>query len=207
VAMTPPSVSVHKRPLRFCAPLISALLIGANALAEAQAAEGSSERVGPAGTNRLITPVNQVLTPYGVQVDLPGLRPQAIAVSPKGKLLAVSGKTSQLLILDPATGEILQKVPLPSEKLNEPQPPVASANILEPDKKGQVSFTGLIFSPDGKRIYLSNVNGSIKVFNVGLDGTVAGWFSIGLPGANLPWRKEEIPAGLALSPDGKRLYV
>ena len=51
-------------------------------------------------------PVNQVVTPLGTQVELPGLRPQALALSPNGQLLAVSGKTAEVLILDPATGAV-----------------------------------------------------------------------------------------------------
>ena len=39
----------------------------------------TSERVGRAGTNRTVLPVNQVVTPFGRQVELPGLRPQVIA--------------------------------------------------------------------------------------------------------------------------------
>ena len=39
------------------------------------------------------------------------------------------------------------------------------------------------------------------------NGNVTGAFSIAMPPANAPRRKEEIPAGLALSPDGRRLYV
>ena len=166
-----------------------------------------SEHVGRVATNRTVTPVNQVVTPAGLQVELPGLRPQALALSPNGRLLVTAGKTSELVVVDPATGKVLQRVALPSEKQNEPQPQVASPNILQPDAKGQVSFTGLVFSLDGKRIYLSNVNGSIKVFNVTADGTVSGSHSIPLPLANAPRRKEEIPAGLALSLDGSRLYV
>jgi DNA-binding beta-propeller fold protein YncE len=82
-----------------------------------------------------------------------------------------------------------------------------STHILEADEKAQLSFTGLVFSPDGSRIYLANVNGSIKVFGVEKDGRVVGLFSISLPPANAPQRKAEIPAGLAVSPDGKRIYV
>jgi len=167
----------------------------------------ADERVGFYGPNRVVTPVNQSLTPEGIQVELPGMRPQALALSPDGKLLAISGKKSHLLVIDPTTGKILQKVALPSEKLNEPQPAISSPNILKPDDKGQVSFTGLIFSRDGRRIYLSNVNGSVKVFEVSADSSVTGLFSIALPKAEGTWRKEEIPAGLALSRDGKRLYV
>ena len=59
--------------------------------------------------------VNQVLSPSGLQVELPGLRPQVISLSPDGKILAVSGKTSELIIIHPVTGSILQRVQLPSE--------------------------------------------------------------------------------------------
>ncbi|MCI0747827.1 MAG: phosphoesterase [Verrucomicrobia subdivision 3 bacterium] len=171
------------------------------------AADALSELVGRHDPNRAVTPVNQVLTPFGKQVEFPGLRPQAIALSPDARLLVTSGKTSEIVVLNPATGEIRQRVALPSEKATEPHPQAPSANILQPDEKGQLSFTGLVFSPDGARLYLANVNGSIKVFNVARDGTVSGAFSIALPPANAPRRKEEIPAGLALSRDGRRLYV
>src|SRR5688572_19850330 len=163
--------------------------------------------VGRHQSDRLVTPVNQVVTPYGLQVQLPGLRPQAIALSPDGRLLVTSGKTSEIVIIDPASGKVRQHVALPSEQAGEPRPQVPSPNILKPDEKGQLSFTGLAFSPDGKRIYLANVNGSVKVFSVAPDGNVTGAFSIAMPPANAPRRKEEIPAGLALSPDGRRLYV
>jgi YVTN family beta-propeller protein len=51
------------------------------------------------------------------------------------------------------------------------------------------------------------VNGSVKVFGVDAEGKVKGLFSIPLPAAYAPRRTNEIPAGLALSHDGKRLYV
>jgi DNA-binding beta-propeller fold protein YncE len=172
-----------------------------------QGADVDREWVGRQPGNRTVLPVNQVVTPLGTQVDLVGLRPQALARSPDGKLLVVSGKTSELVVLDPATGAIRQRVQLPSEQQNEPFPPVVSENILQPDTKGQLSYTGLIFSPDGRRIFLSNVNGSIKVFAVEVDGTVKSSHSLPLPPANAPRRKEEIPAGLAMTPDGVRLYV
>jgi YVTN family beta-propeller protein len=163
--------------------------------------------VGHVGTNRYYTPANQVLTPAGVQVELPGMRPQALALSPDGRLLVTAGKTHNLVVLEPQSGKVLQRVPLPSEKQVEPTPKVVSEHILQPDEEGQLSFTGLAFSPDGSRIYLANVDGSIKVFGVGKDGTVAGLFTMPLPRANAPRRKPEIPAGLAVSNDGKRLYI
>ncbi|UCE41446.1 MAG: beta-propeller fold lactonase family protein [Candidatus Aminicenantes bacterium] len=159
--------------------------------------EPNNGQGGTAGDNRTVLPVNQVLEPAGKQIPLPGLRPQALALSPDSRLLAVSGKTSELLIIDPTMGTIAQRVTLPSEE----------KNILEPDQRGQLSYTGLVFSPDGSRLYLSNVNGSIKVFSVAEDGTVTPSHSIPLPPADAPRRKNEIPAGLALSPDGQNLYV
>jgi YVTN family beta-propeller protein len=169
--------------------------------------ESDTEQVGPAGPNKTVLPVNQILVPAGTQIPLPGLRPQALALSPDGRLLAVSGKTSELLIIDPVLGTIAQRVALPSEEQNIPVPDPSSPNILEPDQRGQLSYTGLVFSPDGSHIYLSNVNGSIKVFSVSENGTVIPSHSIPLPPADAPRRKNEIPAGLALSADGQNLYV
>lgn len=153
---------------------------------------------------RVITPVNQVLTPLGIQVELWGLRPQTLALSPNGRVLATSGKTHELILVNPDSGDILTRVPLPSEKASSPE--AVSSHILQPDDKGQASYTGLIFSPDGKRIYLSNVNGSIKVFE--LEGELyKPLLSWTLPKTGLAKREAEIPAGLALSADGTRLYV
>jgi DNA-binding beta-propeller fold protein YncE len=180
---------------------------GCRNLSDPPSPVSTSELVGQLGTNRWYTPANQILTPAGIQVELPGLRPQAIALSPDGRLLVTAGKTEELVVVDPATGEIRQRVLLPSEKDQDPAPDAVSTHILEPDKEGQVSFTGLVFSPDGKRIYLANVNGSIKVFGVEQGTNVVGLLTLPLPPAAAPKRKAEIPSGLALSPDGKRLYV
>jgi YVTN family beta-propeller protein len=168
-------------------------------------ATASREMVGRR-SGKIILPVNQTVTPLGTQVELPGLRPQGLALSPDGRILITSGKTSELVVIDPSTGAILQRVALPNEGQNEPLPEAPSANILHPDTKGELSYTGLIFSKDGSQIYLANVNGSIKVFTVA-NGKVAPSHSIALPNANAPRRKQEIPAGLALSPDGTKLYV
>src|SRR5688500_5349126 len=89
-------------------------------------------------SGRIIIPVNQVLTPLGIQVELPGMRPQAIALSPDGRILATSGKTSELVLVNPETGDILQRVPLPSEAATNALPAV-STHILKPDEEGQLS--------------------------------------------------------------------
>ena len=177
--------------------------------APAAAPEGfaTSQPVGILGTNLYATPVHQVLTPAGRQLELPELRPQAIALSPNRRLLAVSGKTAELLIVDPVTARVLQRVPLPATEGTEPLAGRVSDHILARDKEGQVSYTGLVFSPDGSRIYLASVNGTIKVFSVDAAGKVAGLASVPLPPSGAPGRKLEIPAGLAVRRDGQRLYV
>lgn len=164
------------------------------------------ETVGRGSPGKVVLPIPQVLTPAGKQIDLPGMRPQAMALSPDGRVLALAGKTSELVMVEPTSGEVQQRVPLPAGKLGGAVPAV-SPQFLAADSKGQMSYTGLVFSPDGKRVYLSNVEGDIKVFQVDEQGKVAGLGALSLPPADAPRRKAEIPAGLAVSADGQRLYV
>jgi DNA-binding beta-propeller fold protein YncE len=167
----------------------------------------TTEAVGALAGGRYYTPANQIISPAGLQVELPGMRPQAIALSPNGKLLVTAGKTPELVVVDPATGNVLQRVPLPSSKDPDVAPETVPEEILHPDKEGQLSYTGLAFSPDGARIYLADVRGTIKVFGIKDNGKVVGLFSIALPPATPARPGREIAAGLALSADGKRLYV
>lgn len=187
--------------------LTAVLATGCRGAKGFEATGPTTAAVGRIGENRFYTPANQILTPAGLQVELPDLRPQALALSPDGKCLITAGKTHELVVIEPATGKILQRVALPSDSDQDPAPDAVSTHILKPDSDGQVSFTGLVFSPDGTRIYLANVNGSIKVFGVERGTNVAGLFTISLPPANAPARKPEIPAGIAVAPDGKKLYV
>jgi YVTN family beta-propeller protein len=168
-----------------------------------QAGEADTETVGRRGEHRTVLPVNQVVTPAGRQVELPGLRPQALALSPDGRLLVTAGKTPELIVVNPDAGVVRQRVPLPKTTYVK----AASDNALRPDREGQISYTGLAFAPDGRRAFLSDVNGSVVVFDVAADGTLQVARPIRLPDAGAPRRLEEIPAGLAISGDGTRLYV
>ncbi|MFM8985771.1 MAG: alkaline phosphatase family protein [Planctomycetia bacterium] len=153
-----------------------------------------------------MTPVNQVLVPAGRQVELPGLRPQVIALSPDGRLLVTSGKTNEVVVVDPVTGAIRQRVKPPADDMTRPPADADTARNLKPDPQAIESYTGLVFSPDGARLFMSNVHGSVKVFSCA-DGVVKPSHAIRLPPADAPLRKPEIPAGLALVADGTRLYV
>jgi len=126
-----------------------------------------------------------MLTPTGRQIALPGMRPQALALSPEGNLLATSGKSQTLVLIDPANGHILQTVQL----------------------SNQISFTGLIFSPDSRRIYVSNTGGNVWAFPVDPLGRAGKPKVFTVPNANVPKQKAELPTGIAVSADGKRVYV
>ena len=65
--------------------------------------DATTETVGRS-TNGFVTPVNQRLTPAGILVELPRMRPNALALSPDGKLLVTAGLTHELVAVNPATG-------------------------------------------------------------------------------------------------------
>ncbi len=176
-----------------------------SAFAQGQAIESTTDLVGRSREDQIVTPVNQILTPYGKQVELVGMRPQTLALSLDGKILLASGKTSELVVIDPETGKVIHQIDMPPEAVTAPAPP--STNILKPDLKALVSYTGLVFSPDGKTVYLSNVNGSIKVFAIDEKGELRASHTIPLSPANAPRRKQDIPSGLAVNEDGSKLYV
>ena len=162
--------------------------------------------VGRSDGDMAVLPVNQIVTPVGLQVELPGLRPQVLALSPDGRILATSGKTNEIILLDPASGEILGRVRPPADDAVRPAGDDDSDRNLKPDGQAIQSYTGLVFAPDGRRLFMSNVHGSVKVFAV-RDATVVPSYSIQLPPANAPERARDIPSGLAVSADGSRLYV
>jgi len=195
--------------MRLIAPLhLGAALLALISAPGRAADEGPdiTATVGRSDGDTTVLPVNQIVTPVGVQVELPGLRPQVLALSPDGRMLATSGKTNEIVLLDPASGEILGRVRPPADDAVRPAGDDDSDRNLKPDGQAIQSYTGLVFAPDGRRLYMSNVHGSVKVFAV-RDETVVPSYSIQLPPANAPERARDIPSGLAVSADGSRLYV
>ncbi|HEX7652125.1 MAG TPA: beta-propeller fold lactonase family protein, partial [Verrucomicrobiae bacterium] len=163
----------------------------------------STNLVGPAD-HALITPANQIVTPAGTTIELPGMRPQAVALSPDGQTLVTSGLTHELVVVDMATAKIRQRVPLPAQN--------ASAHalveaILDADSKAQQSYAGLTYSPDGTRLYLSDINGDIKVFGVGKEKQITPLGTFPLPAFQQGKRNVDLPTGIAISADGRKLYV
>ena len=106
----------------------------------------SPETVGPSGENRVVLPVNQTLTPAGNQVELPGMRPQVIALSAGGELLVTSGKTEEVVVLDPSTGVVLSRCPLPTRSVGDED----DFDIFE-ERKNEPTVTFEDFVKDLKR--------------------------------------------------------
>jgi DNA-binding beta-propeller fold protein YncE len=154
-----------------------------------------------------VTPVNQRLTPAGLFVDLPGLRPQAIALSPRGRFVYVSGKTSEVVLLDADSGVVADRVALPGDDWPAIESVDAADHQLNPDRDGQLSYTGFLVSRDGRNLLSSNVRGSVKVFAIGDDDRLTPLRALRLPPADAPRREAEIPTGLAQNHSGDRLFV
>jgi YVTN family beta-propeller protein len=145
--------------------------------------------VGPQPDGSFVTPANQIVTPAGTQINFTG-RPMAVTVRPDQKTAAVLNtgtsqsnfSTSPIVIVDLAAGTIKQEFT------------PAHANA---------SYDGVIYSKDGAHLYFSQDNGYVTVANVATDGTLTLNTTIQLP-ASLGAVNN---GGLALSADGKTLYV
>src|SRR5215469_5244701 len=89
-----------------------AAMLASNSACRAETPAGFDETTAIVGrtADGLETPVNQQTTPAGIQVDLPGMRPNALALSPNGKLLVTSGLKRELTVVDPENGKVLQEV-------------------------------------------------------------------------------------------------
>ena len=164
--------------------LSTALLI----LLSATAQEHPTYQVGPQADGSFVTPTNQVVTPAGTQVNFNG-RPVAVAVRPDQKTAAVlvtgggySLPTLPIVIVDLTTGTVKQQ--------------------FNPGETNG-AYDGVLYSKDGTQLYFSQDNGRVVVANVAPDGTPSVNTTIPLPTTSGAVNN----GGLALSADGKTLYV
>jgi YVTN family beta-propeller protein len=152
-----------------------------------------ARRVGIVDSNRYITPTGQLLTPAGQQVELPGIRPQVLALSPDQRLLVTAGKQNVLAIIDLSTPKLLQKLPLTGTAAGTNAPAV------------EIGLTGLTFSPNGGKLFVSTDDGCVRAFTVHGTNVSSVPEMIRLPVfAN---NKKDVPSGLAVSADNRRLFV
>jgi YVTN family beta-propeller protein len=157
------------------------------AAATSKPAQGDSKlydrsHVGPLAGGRVIVPTNQILSPAGRQLIVGG-RPTDVALSSNGKWLAVLN-VSEVQLVDVATEKILSQVAI----------------------RG-ASFKGIVFAPNGKRVYASTMKGGIVVLKVSKDGKLDAAKPIELPPKRARHSGSSVPAGLAISADGKTLFA
>jgi YVTN family beta-propeller protein len=115
-------------------------------------------------------------------------------LSPDGKTLVTCGWDNSLVVIDPDSGSVRQRVELVDENGHR-------------DPKAGASIAGLAFSPDGSRIFLSNSQGNILRFSVDHEGRVRVDGAFRLPWSGVSYEPVDLPAGLTLSDDGQKLYA
>jgi len=155
-------------------------------LAFAVSAPAADRRVpGKLPTGEMLLPNGRLLTPTGTQTEVAPY-PFALALTPDGRrvVVACTGADDQSLhLLDAVTGKTLAK---------------------EPVKK---SWLGLAIAPDGSRVFLAGAGGkNVLVYRLESDRFVAEE-PISLRKGDEPARLDATPSGLAVSADGKSLWV
>jgi YVTN family beta-propeller protein len=168
---------------------VLAIATGVVVLGSGVAYAGISRQAGPQGDGTAITPVGFRVTPVGQQTPL-GLLPLASALSPDGsRLLVTNGGqgVQSLQVVDTASGKVTQTIEY---------------------RTPEALYAGVIWSPDGTRAYASaGGNNKVRVFNVS-GGTLTETTALKLPATNPDGVKVNMfPAGLAISSNGKKLYV
>jgi YVTN family beta-propeller protein len=153
-------------------------------------------RVGPQSKVGHIVATQQLLTPVGQQSPLRG-RLFDLALSPDEKLVAVKVAT-EVAILDAATGEIRQRLPMTS----------TPSSVL-----GVQSFTGIAWDSAGREIYCPDSSGQLWIAIRSGDGLFKWTTPIPMPGPGgtysnvIATPKMAAPGGLAVDEQRERIYV
>jgi YVTN family beta-propeller protein len=182
--LPPPSRSLSIQPLR----LLLALLAGSSALLAACGRRGpqvSRATGGPDDAHRPL-PTGVHLDPAGHAVPV-GQFPLAMVLSPEGDriVLLLNGWRQQgIQVIDRSAGRVLQTLAQPA------------------------AFLGLAFSPDGRWLFASGGNQDLVYRYAWRDRAASLVDSIPLGPHPAPRRSgTRYPAGLAVSRDGRTLYV
>ncbi|MBN1591602.1 MAG: bifunctional YncE family protein/alkaline phosphatase family protein [Pirellulales bacterium] len=138
-------------------------------------------RVGDETDGRIVVPTNQVLSPLGDQVPFPN-RPTAVALSSDQRWLGVLCNDC-VLVIDVETKQVTGRA------------------------SHTGSFTGIAFVPERKQWFASNTRGTIDVYGVDEEGHLSKHRSIQLTPRGKEKRGGVVPAGLALDPNKKTLWV
>ncbi len=165
------------------ARLIALVLAASGCSSAAPQVERTVAGEDPAGVRRL--PTGATLDPAGVSHDL-GAMPLAMALAPEKDRIVVllNGWREQgIQVVDRSLGRVLQTIPLPAV------------------------FLGIVFSRDGKSLYVSGGDQDVVYRFDWRDGAASLADSIVLAVREKGKHGTRYPAGIALSHDGRTLYV
>jgi YVTN family beta-propeller protein len=161
---------------------------------------------GPQGNGTSITPQGWFVSPAGVQTQL-GDRPFGIALSPDGKFLAVTNdgaSTQSIMIVDRASSTVVQEI-----DYNAPAGVFVGIAYSPDGSKLYASAGGTIFRADGTTSQTGAFNG-VRVYDVDPASgklTETSPLLIPMPTGTGGRLINLFTAGLAISADGKTLYV
>jgi YVTN family beta-propeller protein len=198
----------HRRTLRIFAAAGASLLAlsGIGTAAAATGAFGQSspfgtEQAGKTYTNGILLPTNQWIKPIGTRLLVDDGRVLSSAISPNGEFLAAltwNDFTGFLTIVNLKTGKIVQQV----------------GTGVGADKTigdGTVAADGPLWSANGKTLWLPQTDDLLR-FAVSGTGTakLAAAITLATETVNLTTGNTtapDLPSGMALTPDGSKLYV
>ncbi|HUQ98088.1 MAG TPA: beta-propeller fold lactonase family protein, partial [Gemmatimonadaceae bacterium] len=164
--------------------LLVCVLVAASACnSPSSQVKAAIEAQDPTAQRRL--PTGAHLDPAGVSYDL-GSMPLGMVVSPEKNRVVVllNGWRQQgIQVVERSSGQILQTIPLPAV------------------------FLGIVFSPDGKSLYVSGGNEDAIYRFDWRDGAASFGDTIRLAVKEKDKDATHYPSGIAISPDGATLYV
>ncbi|MEH7335319.1 bifunctional YncE family protein/alkaline phosphatase family protein [Neobacillus drentensis] len=181
---------LRKKKRLFAGLTLSTMLLGSAGVYAAQDGVFGSNLVGQQADGSVQTPVNQLITPAGKQIEFGG-NPMTVAVNPNGKTaVTIVGRNNYggtgINVIDLASG-------------------VMKAQDISLSLS---SMWGLAYSKDGSQLYATGTSGNtgkVVVLTVGQDGTPKVQKSINLPAASVGGKIN--PLDITVAPDGKLLVA
>jgi YVTN family beta-propeller protein len=160
---------------------VTLLLLTPPVLAADRAVAADRATVGPAEDGGIVVSTRQLLHPAGQTIEV-GSTALDLALSPDGKTVYVKGGWS-VLALDTKTWK--------------------TVGTVWPDYGG--SETGIAVSPDGSRVFVSLTETVLAEIVVAANGTMSWGRQFTMTGTG--GREKSNPLGVAVSPDGKTVWV
>jgi DNA-binding beta-propeller fold protein YncE len=141
-----------------------------------------------------VDPLSGTLSPKTPSSVAAGEQPDGVAVSPDGKNVYVTNENEETVsqyTVDPLTGTLSEKTP--------------ASIALTPGGTADENPRGIVVSPNGTSVYVATLGGAVPQFTVDpVTGTLSEKTPVSAPHGGIG---TGIDGGIAVSPDGKSVYV